>query len=83
MVKEIGFRYGMLCDDLEKQANAQGYTFGDNIDFVEELRLSANVVRINRLLTDNQADSMYQKLHKKIIKRLKSLNLNLVNKNGI
>ena len=74
MAKEIGFSYGILCDDLEKQANAKGYTFGDETEFVEKLRLSANVVRINGLLTDSQAESMYQKLQKKVVKELKPLN---------
>lgn len=71
MTKEIGFGYGVLYDDLEKQANEQGYTFGDKVELVEKLRFSANMVRMHGLLTDSQADSMYQKLQKRIIKELK------------
>lgn len=71
MTKEIGFGYGVLCDDLEKQANEQGYTFGDKVELVEKLRFSANMVRMHGLLTDSQADSMYQKLQKRITKELK------------
>ena len=37
---EVEFRYGILCDDLEAQANEQGYTFADKKEFVEDLRHS-------------------------------------------
>ena len=34
---EIGFRYGLLCDDLEKQANEQGFTLGEKAELMEKL----------------------------------------------
>ena len=73
MAKEIGFSYGILNDDLEKQANKQGYTLGDKSETMEKLRFSANMVRMHGLVTDSQANGMYQKLQKKVVKELKEL----------
>lgn len=73
MAKEIGFSYGMLNDDLEKQANKQGYTLGDKGETMEKLRFSANMVRMHGLVTDSQANGMYQKLQKKVVKELMEL----------
>ena len=47
----IEFRYGALCDDLEVQANRQGFTFGDKKEFVDSLRLAYNVGKFH-FLTD-------------------------------
>lgn len=70
---EVGFGYGALCDDLETQANKQGYTLGDEVEMLEKLRLSVNMVRIHRLVTDSQADGIYKKMHRKVLKSLKPL----------
>lgn len=74
MSKEVGFAYGALCDDLETQANEQGYTLGDKAEVLEKLRFSVNMVRIHELVTDSQADSVYKKLQKKVVSALKPLN---------
>jgi hypothetical protein len=71
---EVGFRYGALCEDLEIQANEQGYTLGDKAEMLEKLRFSVNMVRIHGLVTDSQADSVYKKLQKKVVSALKPLN---------
>ena len=63
-VREIGFSFGILFDDLETQANKQGYTLGEDAGMFENLRHCLNVVRINRLLTDVQADKAYGRLIK-------------------
>ena len=73
MAKEIGFSYGMLNDDLEKQANKQGYTLGKSAEALEQLRFCLNMVRINGIVTDSQSDSMYRKLQKKVVKELREL----------
>ena len=75
MANEIRLSYGIMCDDLEKQANEQGYTFGSKVEILEKLRFSVNLIRIHGLLTDSQADSVYQKLQKKVVKELKPLSL--------
>ena len=32
----IEFHHGALCDSYEEQANAQGFTFGDKAEWVQE-----------------------------------------------
>lgn len=70
---EVGFGYGVLCDDLESQANKQGYTLGDEVEMLEKLRFSVNMVRIHGLVTDSEADNIYKKMNRKVLKSLKPL----------
>lgn len=35
-MKTIGFHHGALSDEYEKQANSQGYTFGDSKEKVQK-----------------------------------------------
>lgn len=72
MKTEIGFSYGALCDGLEEQANKQGFTFGDKIEFVESLRKAYNMGCFY-FLTPKQQDVALNKVHKEVIKRLKPL----------
>ena len=37
---EIGFRYGILCDTIEKQAVEQGFTLGDKAEKYEDYKNS-------------------------------------------
>lgn len=74
MNKEVGFSYGALYDDLETQAKEQGYTLGDKAEKLEKLRFSVNMVYVQGLVTNSQADSIYKKLHKKVVSALKPLN---------
>ena len=68
----IEFRYGALCDDLEVQANRQGFTFGDKKEFVDSLRFAYNVGKFH-FLTDKEAESALKKVHKKVLGCLKPL----------
>jgi hypothetical protein len=72
-VKDVGFSFGILFDDLETQANKQGYTLGEDAEMLENLRHCLNVVRINRLLSEAQADKAYGRLIKLIVKSLEPL----------
>lgn len=72
-MEEVGFSFGFLFDDLETQSNEQGYTLGEDAEMLENLRHCLNVVRINRLLTDAQADKAYGRLLKLIVKSLRPL----------
>ncbi len=69
---EVGFSYGVLCGELEEQANKQGFTFGDDIEFVESLR-KAYHMGCFYFLTDKQKDMVIKKIHKEVVKRLKPL----------
>lgn len=71
-MKSIGFSYGMLCDSLEKQANEQGYTLED-VDLYETAREYINFLVYRKIASNKQADMMFQKLHKKVVRSLKPL----------
>lgn len=71
-MKYIEFRYGVLCDDLEKQANEKGYTL-KNADLCEMLRKSINVLKVHRISTDIQTDMMFRRLHKRVVDSLEPL----------
>lgn len=72
-MKEIGFSYGIMCENLETQANQQGYTLGKNVELAEKLRKSYNMLCIHGILTNSQANRCLPKLHKKIVKMLEPL----------
>ena len=70
-MKQVGFGYGALRDNLERQANAQGYTLGKEAELLDKLMFALNMVRIHGVLTEGQADKAYEKLNKKVIAALK------------
>lgn len=67
---EVEFRYGALCNTLEKQANEQGFTLGENAETLQKLNDSMIMCWIHGICTDSQKESMMKKLQKKIIKSL-------------
>lgn len=72
-MKQIGFHHGALADSYEKQANEQGYTLGDKADTFDKIGFSYNMLRIHGYLTDSQADSICQKIQKKLVANLHPL----------
>lgn len=68
---EVWFNYGASCDTLEKQANEQGFTLGENVEKLQKLNDSIIMCWIHGICTDSQRDSMVKKLQKEIIKSLK------------
>ena len=72
-MKEIGFYHGALADSYEKQANEQGYTLGHNAKLFDRIGHSYNMLRMHGLLTDSQAESVCQKIQKKLVVNLKPL----------
>lgn len=73
MSKEVIFHYGALSDPLEQQANAQGFTLGDNEELLQDLNRSMIMCWIHGLCTDSQHTAMMNKLHKKVMKALKPI----------
>ena len=71
-MKNIDFNYGVLYDNLEKQANEQGYTLED-ADLYETARDCINFLKYRKIATNKQTDIMFKKLHKMVIKSLKPL----------
>ena len=70
---EVGFHHGALEDSYEKQANEQGFTLGDKAEMFDKIAFSYNMLRIHGYLTDSQADSVCQKIQKKLVASLKRL----------
>ena len=70
---EVGFYHGALADRYEKQANEQGYTLGDRAELFDKIGYSYNLLRMHGYLTDSQADSVCQKIQKKLVANLKPL----------
>lgn len=70
---EVSFHYGALCDPLEKQANDQGFTLGDDKEYLEDLERCMLMCWIHDLVTDSQKDAMMKKMQKKVVKALKPL----------
>lgn len=70
---EVGFYYGALCDPLEKQANDQGFTLGDDKEYLEDLERCMLMCWIHGLVTDSQKDAMMKKMQKKVVKAMKPL----------
>lgn len=69
---EIVFRYGILCDSLEKQANEQGFTLGDKSEKFEKIRNAISMCKFH-VATESQTESMFKKLQKEVVKALKPL----------
>ena len=70
---DVIFCYGALSDSLEEQANAQGFTLGDDAERLQKLNNSMIMCWIHGLCTESQKDSMMKKLQKKIVKSLKKV----------
>ena len=73
MSKEVIFHYVALSDPLEKQANDQGFTLGDNEELLQELNNAVITCWIYDLCTDSQHNAMMDKLQKKVMKALKPI----------
>ena len=71
--KLVKFGYGALEDSLEKQANDQGYTLGEQAEKFEKFKTEILDLWINGILTDNQSDKLIEKLHKQVIKSIEIL----------
>ena len=74
MSNTVIFYHGALCDTYEQQANAQGYTFGDEAEFVEKVGFGLVCAHIHGCITEGEYDKILQRFQKKIlIKRLKPI----------
>lgn len=63
----IGFHHGALSDSYEEQANAQGFTFGDMADWIEEVGKGLTCLWIHGCMTDKEYDKVLQRFQKKIL----------------
>ena len=69
----IKLHYEMFYDPLEKQANRYGLTFGDNAEFIEELREGFNTIRLYLFDTWQDERKAEHKLNDKAMSLLKPM----------
>ena len=63
----IGFHHGALSPTYEEQANEQGFTFGDNAEWIEEVGKGLKCLWIHGCLTDGEYNKVLQRFQKKIL----------------
>ena len=65
---EIVFKYGLLADTIEKQANDQGFILEDGYgDFLEKVLFGINAARIRGCITDSEYDRILKRIQNKLI----------------
>ena len=70
----VGFNHGALCDSYEEQANKQGFTFGEDAEWVQKVGFGIVCAHIHGCITDGEYDKILQRFQKKILlKRLRRL----------
>lgn len=70
----IEFHHGALSDSYEKQANDQGFTFGEDAKWVQEVGFGLVCAHIHGCITDAEYDRILRRFQQKIlIKKLKPL----------
>ncbi len=73
-MKEVGFYHGAFHDTYEQQANEQGFTFGEDAEFVQAVGFGIIAAYIHGCITDSEYDKIIQRFQKKIlVKKLKPL----------
>lgn len=74
MTKEVEIYYGLMFGPIEEQLNEQGFTLGFNkAESCEKVRKAIYCLIFNCIVTDSQADLMFAKLNKKVIKNIKPI----------
>ena len=68
----VGFRYGVIYDTLEAQANEQGFTIGKHSKELEECRQAAITLRFGVDLPDSIYDKILQRIQKRVVKYIKA-----------
>lgn len=74
-MESLTFYHGALSDSYEEQANKQGFTFGEDAEWLQKVAFGIVCAHIHGCITDGEYDKILQRFQKKIlIKRLKPLN---------
>ena len=70
----VEFHHGALSDSYEKQANIQGFSFGEDAEWVQQVGFGLVCAHIHGCITDGEYDKILQRFQRKILlKRLKRL----------
>lgn len=73
MSKEIGFHFGALSENLEEQANKQGFTLDDYAEFCEKVKFGLVAAHISGFITDGEYNKILPRFMKFIVKNIKPL----------
>lgn len=63
----VEFHHGALADTYEEQANKQGFTFGDNAKWVQDIAFGLVCAHIHGCITDSEWDRILRKFQQKIL----------------
>ena len=63
----VEFHHGALCDSYEKQANAQGFTFGDKAKWVEKVGFGLVCAHIHGCISDCEYGKIIRRFQQKIL----------------
>ena len=70
----VEFHHGALSDSYEEQANKQGFTFGEQAEFVEKVGFGLVCAYIHGCITDTEYNKILERFQKKILlKELKKM----------
>lgn len=64
------FTHGALCDTYEKQANDQGFTFGDKAEWVQQVGFGLVCAHIHGCITDGEYDKILGRFQRKILMKM-------------
>lgn len=73
----VEFHHGALADSYEKQANLQGFTFGDKAEWIEKVGFGLCCAHIHGCIADCEYNKILRRFQSRIlIKNLKPLTEN-------
>ena len=67
MKKVLEFHHGALADSYEKQANTQGFTYGKEAKWVQEVGFGLVCAHIHGCITDSEYDKILRRFQQKIL----------------
>lgn len=63
----IEFHHGALADSYEKQANAQGFTYGKEAAWVDKVGFGLVCAHIHGCITESEYDKILRRFQQKIL----------------
>lgn len=69
----IEFHHGALCDKYEDQVRAQGFTYGADADYIQQIGDNIIWLWVQDIFTDSVYDKALQRFQKKYLTNRKYL----------
>jgi hypothetical protein len=63
----VEFHHGALVDTYEKQARAQGFTFGEKAKWVQKIGFGLVCAHIHGCITDGEYDKILRRFQQKVL----------------